>query len=94
MPITQVWGGQLTYIGFTNFDWGSDLGDDKNRTSNSIASSHVLALNYDHWHYSVVARYFHNGGQWKGGDTLNWGDGDFTSKSTGWGGYLVVGYNF
>ncbi|WP_243429004.1 hypothetical protein, partial [Citrobacter braakii] len=25
--------------------------------SNSIASSHILALNYDHWHYSVVARY-------------------------------------
>ncbi|WP_256935089.1 hypothetical protein, partial [Citrobacter braakii] len=21
---------------------------------NSIASSHILALNYDHWHYSVV----------------------------------------
>ncbi|WP_256933639.1 hypothetical protein, partial [Citrobacter braakii] len=21
--------------------------------SNSIASSHILALNYDHWHYSV-----------------------------------------
>ncbi|MDI5454462.1 hypothetical protein MJM04_32510, partial [Salmonella enterica subsp. enterica serovar Cerro] len=42
-------------------DWGSDLGDDPNRTSNSIASSHILALNYDHWHYSVVARYFHNG---------------------------------
>ncbi|WP_373274514.1 outer membrane protein OmpK, partial [Enterobacter chuandaensis] len=32
---------------------------------NSIASSHILALNYDHWHYSVVARYWHNGGQWK-----------------------------
>ncbi|HAK8108370.1 TPA: ion channel protein Tsx, partial [Salmonella enterica] len=25
---------------------------------------------------------------------LNWGDGDFSAKSTGWGGYLVVGYNF
>ncbi|WP_257895852.1 hypothetical protein, partial [Enterobacter roggenkampii] len=25
------------------------------RTNNSIASSHILALNYDHWHYSVVA---------------------------------------
>ena len=94
VPITQVWGGQLTYIGFTNFDWGSDLGDDPNRTSNSIASSHVLALNYDHWHYSVVARYFHNGGQWKGGDTLNWGEGDISAKSTGSGGYLVEGYNF
>lgn len=59
VPITDLWGGQLSYIGFTNFDWGSDLGDDsgyanngiKTRTNNSIASSHILALNYDHWHY-------------------------------------------
>ncbi|SWL66515.1 Nucleoside-specific channel-forming protein Tsx [Klebsiella pneumoniae] len=72
VPITDLWGGQLSYIGFTNFDWGSDLGDDsgnaingiKTRTNNSIASSHILALNYDHWHYSVVARYWHDGGQW------------------------------
>lgn len=40
-----MWGGQLSYIGFDNFDWGSDLGDDsgyanngiKTRTNNSIA---------------------------------------------------------
>lgn len=87
VPITDLWGGKLSYIGFTNFDWGSDLGDDPNRTSNSIASSHITALNYDHWHYSVVARYFHNGGQWQNGAKLNWGDGDFSAKSTGWGGY-------
>lgn len=94
VPITDLWGGKLTYIGFTNFDWGSDLGDQPNRTSNSIASSHILALNYDHWHYSVVARYFHNGGQWEDGAGLNFGKGDFNVKSTGWGYYLVVGYNF
>ncbi|KEA50124.1 MULTISPECIES: nucleoside-specific channel-forming protein Tsx [Mangrovibacter] len=94
VPITDLWGGKLTYIGFTNFDWGSDLGDEPNRTSNSIASSHILALNYDHWHYSVVARYFHNGGQWDDGAGLNFGKGDFNVKSTGWGYYLVVGYNF
>jgi hypothetical protein len=42
-------------------DWGSDLGDDNfyengkhARTGNSIASSHILALNYAHWHYSIV----------------------------------------
>ncbi|XPE66648.1 hypothetical protein ACNKHR_05475 [Shigella flexneri] len=46
-------GRSAEYIGFTNFDWGSDLGDDsgnaidgiKTRTDNSIASSHTLALN-------------------------------------------------
>lgn len=102
VPITQLWGGNLSYIGFTNFDWGSDLGDDNfydnngkhARTSNSIASSHILALNYDHWHYSVVARYWHNGGQWNDDASLNFGKGDFSVRSTGWGGYLVVGYNF
>ncbi|RDK95978.1 nucleoside-specific channel-forming protein [Enterobacillus tribolii] len=102
VPLTSLWGGNLSYIGFTNFDWGSDLGDKdfrdnngrKARTNNSIASSHILALNYDHWHYSFVARYFHNGGQWADGAELNFGDGDFKVKSTGWGYYLVVGYNF
>ncbi|MCQ4942578.1 nucleoside-specific channel-forming protein Tsx, partial [Escherichia coli] len=48
--ITDLWGGQLSYIGFTNIDWGSDLVDDsgyanngiKTRTNNYIASSHIL----------------------------------------------------
>ena len=62
------------------------------RTSNSIASSHVLALNYDHWHYSFVARYFHNGGQWQDGVDIGTPQGPI--KSTGWGYYAVVGYNF
>ncbi|SQB21678.1 nucleoside-specific channel-forming protein [Citrobacter koseri] len=92
VPLTELWGGNLSYIGFTNFDWGSDLGDSQYRTSNSIASSHILALNYDHWHYSVVARYFHNGGQWENGAQPVWQSE--TVKATGWGGYLVVGYNF
>ncbi|EPT6025883.1 DUF3251 domain-containing protein [Escherichia coli] len=66
----------------------------KTRTNNSIASSHILALNYDHWHYSVVARYWHDGGQWNDDAELNFGNGNFNVRSTGWGGYLVVGYNF
>lgn len=102
VPVTQLWGGNLNYISFTNFDWSSDLGKDNHldvngnqaRTSNSVASSHILALNYDHWHYSVVARYFHNGGQWNDNAELNFGNGNFNVKSTGFGYYLVVGYNF
>jgi hypothetical protein len=39
-------------------------------------------------------RYFHNGGQWADDAKLNFGDGDFNVRSTGWGGYFVVGYNF
>ena len=99
VPLTEVLGGHLSYIGFTNFDFGSDLGKKEftvngrqARTSNSIASSHILALNYDHWHYSVVARYFHNGGQWQNGIELDTPQG--IVKSTGWGYYLVAGYNF
>ncbi|PIJ49147.1 nucleoside-specific channel-forming protein Tsx [Erwinia sp. OLTSP20] len=94
VPISDLWGGHLSYIGFTNFDWGSKLGDSANRTSNAIASSHILSLGYDHWHYSLVARYFHNGGQWDNGANLNFGNGPFEVKSTGFGYYLVIGYNF
>ena len=96
VPLTTLWGGNLSYIGFTNFDWGSDLGDNSgpSRTSNSIASSHILSLNYDHWHYSFVARYFHNGGQWNDGTELNFGNGSFHVKSNGFGYYAIVGYNF
>ncbi|QKJ88869.1 nucleoside-specific channel-forming protein Tsx [Paramixta manurensis] len=96
LPLTQLWGGNLSYVGFTNFDWGSDLNDKAgpSRSSNSIASSHILSLGYDHWHYSLVARYFHNGGQWTDGTELNFGNGPFEVKSTGWGYYLVVGYSF
>ena len=96
LPLTDLWGGNLSYIGFTNFDFGSELRDKAGdaRTNNSIASSHILSLGYDHWHYSVVARYFHNGGQWADGTELNFGKGPFEVKSTGWGYYLVVGYNF
>lgn len=96
LPLTQLWGGNLSYIGFTNFDFGSELRDKAGdaRTNNSIASSHILSLGYDHWHYSVVARYFHNGGQWADGTELDFGKGPFEVKSTGWGYYLVVGYNF
>lgn len=92
VPITEALGGQVSYVGFTNFDWGSDLGDQQDRTSNSIASSHILALNYDHLHYAFVARYFHNGGQWKNGSRPVWMDDKI--QSNGFGYYLVVGYNF
>ncbi len=58
--------------------WGDndfrDLNGKKARTNDSIASSHILALNYDHWHYSVVARYWHNGGQWNDDASLNFGN--------------------
>lgn len=97
MPLTPLLGGNLSYIGFTNFDFGSDLGKDNTaskhvRTSNSIASSHLLALNYDYWHYSFVARHFHNGSQWQDGGDIGTPQG--LIKSTGWVYYIVAGYDF
>jgi len=92
VPLTELWGGNLMYVGFTNVDWGSDLGHEQYRTSNSVASSHILALNYTHLHYSFVARYFHNGGQWK--DNSEPFFMNERVKSTGFGYYLVVGYSF
>ena len=79
VPITDLWGGQPSHIGFTNFDWGSDLGDDsgcanngiKTRTNNSIASSHILALNYDHWHYLSLPVTGITGGQWNDDEELD-----------------------
>ncbi|MFT4191991.1 MAG: nucleoside-specific channel-forming protein Tsx [Comamonas sp.] len=95
-PLASVLGGSLSYIGFTDFDFGSKLRklDGDSRSSNSIASSHVLSLNYTHWHFSLVERYFHNGGHWQDGATLDYGDGSFRVRSTGWGTYLVAGYSF
>ncbi len=95
IPITHLWGAQFSYTGFTNFDFGSELGDrDKARTNDSIASSHILSLNWTHWKTAVTARYFHNGGQWKDDAKLNFGDGDFHVRATGWAGYFTVGYSF
>ncbi|AIR03016.1 nucleoside-specific channel-forming protein Tsx [Pluralibacter gergoviae] len=102
VPITPLWGGNLSYVGFTNIDWGSSLGSDSARdingnhirSNNSVASTHILTLNYAHWHYAAVARYWHHGGQWADGATLNFGNGNFTTRNTGWGGYFIIGYDF
>lgn len=90
LPLSTLWGGNLSYIGFTNFDWGSDLKNSYGRAGDSITSSHILSLGYDHWHYSLVARYFHHGGQWDDNIAL----GDIRTNNTGWGYYAIVGYNF
>ncbi|EAY7621880.1 nucleoside-specific channel-forming protein Tsx [Salmonella enterica] len=96
-PITDILGGTLSYIGYTNFDFGSHLGDDSapgTRTNNAITSSHIISLAYKHFHYGLVARYWHNGGQWRDGAGLDFGDGMFSAESNGWGYYAVIGYNF
>lgn len=88
-------GASLTYIGFTNFDFGSDLHkDNPNRTANATVSTNVLLYAFTHLRFTLVGRHFHNGGNWQDGSQLNFGDGDFRGRSDGWGYYAGVGYQF
>lgn len=102
IPITTIFGGKLNYVGFTNFDFGSDLKDESggeqkfySRTNNSIVSTNVLSLVYPHWNYGATLRYFYHGGQFDEGSKAFSSDGDIVSiDSTGWAYYLTVGYTF
>lgn len=95
-PIGQFHGGNLSYVGFFNYDFGSDLREktgDNTRTDNAFVATNVLLYSFTHWRFWTAARYFHNGGQWSGSD-LNFGDGTFRNHSTGWGYYVSAGYQF
>jgi len=90
-------GSKLDYYGFTNFDFGSKLADKDGtgtRTNNSVVATNILVYGFTHVKAFTVARYFHNGGQWKDGSTLNFGDGEFQGHSTGWAYYVGLGYSF
>lgn len=88
-------GASLNYFTFTNYDFGSKLGDkDPNRTNEALVSTHVFSYNMKHLRLFTAARYFHNGGQFKDGAVANWGNGDFVQNSTGWGYYVAAGYQF
>ena len=71
VPITDLWGGQLSYIGFTNFDWGSDLGDDSGNAINGLQT-----MKFE------TGKYFLTFGEFNGDDTfdnekviIDWNDG-------------------
>ncbi|KWO73895.1 nucleoside-specific channel-forming protein Tsx [Burkholderia ubonensis] len=95
-PIGTFHGGNLTYVGFFNYDFGSKLREESGgyaRTDTAFVSTNVLIYSFKHWRFWTAARYFHNGGQWNGTE-LNFGDGPFQNRSTGWGYYASVGYQF
>ncbi|WP_175865722.1 nucleoside-specific channel-forming protein Tsx [Burkholderia cepacia] len=95
-PIGTFHGGSLTYVGFFNYDFGSKLREKtggNSRTDTAFVSTNVLIYSFKHWRFWTAARYFHNGGQW-GGTELDFGDGPFQNRSTGWGYYASVGYQF
>lgn len=89
-------GASLTYVGFTNYDFGSDLrdSDGPSRTNEAVVATNVLLYQFTHLRFMAVARYFHNGGQWNDDEVLDFGDGPFHLRSTGWGYYFGVGWQF
>ncbi|MGI4857645.1 MAG: outer membrane protein OmpK, partial [Janthinobacterium lividum] len=95
-PLGHYLGGDFSYAGFFNYDFGSRLREKSGgdaRSDNAFAETNALIYSYKHLRLVGVARYFHNGGQWSGSD-LNFGNGKFQNRSTGWGYYLEVGYQW
>lgn len=92
VPLTQLANADLTWVGFTNYDFGSNLDKDNPgvRTSTAWVSTNVLSLSWTHWAVSVVGRYFHNASNFRSGADL----GSFKAKTTGWGEYFIVTYSF
>ncbi|AOK31315.1 nucleoside-specific channel-forming protein Tsx [Burkholderia singularis] len=95
-PFGKLGRGNLLYVGFFNYDFGSRLrertGGDT-RTDTAFVSTNVLIYELERWRFWAAARYFHNGGQWSG-TALDFGNGPFQNRSTGWGYYASVGYRF
>ncbi len=91
-PLGDLLGGKLNYSGFTNFDFKSKLGERTPtlRTNSATVATNALVYTRGHLKLLGVARYFHNGGQWKDEASL----GGSTISSKGWGYYLGVGYIF
>jgi nucleoside-specific channel-forming protein len=95
-PLGHYLGGDISYAGFFNYDFGSKLREEAGgNTYSDTEFDETNALVYSHQHLRLVAvaRYFHNGGQWNG-TMLNFGNGNFQNHSTGWGYYLEVGYQW
>ncbi|MGF6762244.1 nucleoside-specific channel-forming protein [Paraburkholderia sp. GAS33] len=95
-PLGSFHGGNLTYVGFFNYDFGSKLREETggtSRTDTAFVETNVLLYSFTHWRFWAAARYFHDGGQWSGGD-LDFGNGPFANRATGWGYYASVGYQF
>lgn len=94
-------GGSVNYFTFSNYDFGSKLGDKTQqatgkatRTNEAFVSTHIFSYNLKSFRAYTAARYFHNGSQFKDGAITNWGSGDFAQDSTGWGYYIGLGYKF
>ena len=88
--------GNLLYVGFLNYDFGSELGDRAGafRTNEALVETNVLILSYTHLRYFLAARYFKNGGQWQDGAILDFGNGPQRLDENGWGYYLAIGWQF
>jgi len=89
-------GGDWSYAGFFNYDFGSRLREEAGGTTyadNEFDETNAVIYSRGHLRLVGVARYFHNGGQWDS-SVLNFGSGNFQNRSTGWGYYLEAGYQW
>ena len=96
VPVTKLGGGNLTYVGYINYDFGSDLGDKAGptRTDHAMVATNVLILSFTHLRYFFTARYFHNGGQWRDGAKVDFPNGPRRLDQDGWAYYFAVGWKF
>lgn len=79
---------------YVAFDWIYDHGSNTANRANALVATNVLLYSFTHLRFTLVGRYFHNGGNWEDGSELNFGDGNFRARSNGWGYYAGVGYQF
>jgi len=89
-------GGDWSYAGFFNYDFGSKLREEAGGTTyadTEFDETNAVIYSRGHLRLVGVARYFHNGGQWDS-SVLNFGSGNFQNRSTGWGYYLEAGYQW
>lgn len=89
-------GSSLSLIGYVHHEFNSRLPalGGSNYTKDSTVYANRLVYRIDNWRLSATAYYFKNSGNLRNGVRLNFGVGDFSARTTGWGYGLGVGYYF
>jgi nucleoside-specific channel-forming protein len=89
-------GSSLGFVGYTNYDYDSDLPKYYGSTfkDNSLVSASRLVYLKKHLRLSLTAYYFHNSGNFEDGTELDFGEGPFKANSNGLGYTVSAGYQF
>lgn len=87
-PLGKALNGDLSLIGFGDYDFGSKLKDYDNKSGSAFVVTQVLSLSYQRVQMAAVARYFAAGGQ------NVYDNAPYNIDSNGgWGYYLAFGFN-